>query len=93
MNAAAFPPLARTTPGDAPIFTVSRLNREGHTILLTTHYLEEAEALCNRIAMLKRGRIVALDTTQALLESTGVEDLEEAFVQIMNSEDPARQAA
>jgi ABC-2 type transport system ATP-binding protein len=48
---------------------IQRLNREGHTVLLTTHYLEEAEALCNRIAMLKKGRIVALDTTQNLLAS------------------------
>ncbi|MBS1169441.1 MAG: transporter ATP-binding protein [Burkholderiaceae bacterium] len=47
---------------------ISRLNREGHTILLTTHYLEEAEALCHRIAMLKNGRVVALDTTDALLK-------------------------
>ena len=43
------------------------LNRAGHTIVLTTHYLEEAEALCGRIAMLKQGRIVALDTTRNLL--------------------------
>jgi ABC-2 type transport system ATP-binding protein len=46
---------------------VRRLNQDGHTIVLTTHYLEEAEALCGRIAMLKQGRIVALDTTQNLL--------------------------
>src|SRR5262245_58409961 len=46
---------------------VRRLNRDGHTIVLTTHYLEEAEALCGRIAMLKQGRIVALDTKQNLL--------------------------
>ncbi len=49
---------------------VSRLNREGHTVLLTTHYLEEAEALCGRIAMLKQGRVVALDRTSALLAGT-----------------------
>jgi ABC-2 type transport system ATP-binding protein len=49
---------------------ISRLNREGHTILLTTHYLEEAEALCGRIAMLKSGRIVACDTTRNLLLHT-----------------------
>ena len=49
---------------------ISRLNREGHTILLTTHYLEEAEALCNRIAMLKSGRVVALDATRNLLKHT-----------------------
>jgi ABC-2 type transport system ATP-binding protein len=46
---------------------IRKLNRDGHTIILTTHYLEEAEALCGRIAMLKAGRVVALDTTQALL--------------------------
>ena len=46
---------------------VSRLNREGHTVLLTTHYLEEAEALCSRIGMLKLGKLVALDKTAALL--------------------------
>ena len=46
---------------------IARLNREGHTVLLTTHYLEEAETLCSRIAMLKQGRLVALDTTANLL--------------------------
>ncbi|MFH1602966.1 MAG: ABC transporter ATP-binding protein, partial [Pseudomonadota bacterium] len=46
---------------------VRGLNRDGHTIVLTTHYLEEAEALCARIAMLNQGRIVALDTTSNLL--------------------------
>ncbi|MBE0548760.1 MAG: ABC transporter ATP-binding protein [Rubrivivax sp.] len=46
---------------------ISRLNQQGHTVLLTTHYLEEAEALCGRIAMLKQGRVVALDKTSALL--------------------------
>lgn len=49
---------------------VSRLNKQGHTVLLTTHYLEEAEALCGRIAMLKQGRVVALDRTSALLAGT-----------------------
>ncbi|MDX8399805.1 MAG: ABC transporter ATP-binding protein [Gallionellaceae bacterium] len=48
---------------------IQQLNRDGHTVLLTTHYLEEAEALCNRIAMLKRGQVVALDSTQNLLSS------------------------
>jgi len=46
---------------------IARLNREGHTVLLTTHYLEEAEALCGRIGMLKQGRLVALDRTANLL--------------------------
>ena len=48
---------------------IARLNKEGHTVLLTTHYLEEAEALCGRIAMLKRGQVVALDRTSALLKA------------------------
>ena len=48
---------------------VRRLNRDGHSIVLTTHYLEEAEAHCQRIAMLKDGRIAALDTTRNLLGS------------------------
>jgi ABC-2 type transport system ATP-binding protein len=47
---------------------ISRLNREGHTIVLTTHYLEEAESLCDRIAMLRRGEIVALERTNSLLQ-------------------------
>ena len=48
---------------------VARLNKEGHTVLLTTHYLEEAEALCGRIAMLKSGQIVALNRTSELLQA------------------------
>jgi len=48
---------------------VAKLNKEGHTVLLTTHYLEEAEALCNRIAMLKLGQVVALATTSDLLKA------------------------
>jgi ABC-2 type transport system ATP-binding protein len=46
---------------------VRELNRAGVTILLTTHYLEEAEALCDRIAIIDRGRVIACDTTRALL--------------------------
>ena len=47
---------------------VRRLNAEGHTIVLTTHYLEEAQELCGRIGMLKGGRLVALDRTRALID-------------------------
>jgi len=46
---------------------IGQLNRAGHTIVLTTHYLEEAESLCGRIAMLKQGQVVALDSTDNLL--------------------------
>ena len=48
---------------------VRRLNRDGHTVVLTTHYLEEAQSLCTRIGMLKAGRLVALDSTRNLLAS------------------------
>jgi ABC-2 type transport system ATP-binding protein len=71
---------------------ISRLNQDGHTIVLTTHYLEEAESLCQRIAMLKQGKIVALDTTANLLkrhgalrkDGEGKVDLEDVFVNIMS---------
>jgi ABC-2 type transport system ATP-binding protein len=46
---------------------ISRLNREGHTVVLTTHYLEEAQAMCKRVAMLKSGKVVALDTMASLI--------------------------
>ena len=48
---------------------IRELNAEGHTILLTTHYLEEAQQLCSRIAMMKLGKIVAMDTTDQLLSA------------------------
>jgi ABC-2 type transport system ATP-binding protein len=65
---------------------VRRLNRDGHTIVLTTHYLEEAEEHCQRIAMLKAGRIVALDTTLNLLANFAgphPADLEDVFLHLM----------
>ncbi|PXX11403.1 ABC transporter ATP-binding protein [Nitrosomonas ureae] len=46
---------------------IKQLNQDGHTIVLTTHYLEEAETLCSRVAMLKEGKIIALDSTQSLI--------------------------
>lgn len=46
---------------------IQELNQAGHTIVLTTHYLEEAETLCNRIAMLKAGQIIALEDKATLL--------------------------
>ena len=46
---------------------IKKLNAEGHTIILTTHYLEEAETLCSRVGMMKQGQIVALDSTANLL--------------------------
>ena len=48
---------------------IAKLNKQGSTVLLTTHYLEEAEALCGRIAMLQTGKVVALATTTELLSA------------------------
>jgi ABC-2 type transport system ATP-binding protein len=59
---------------------VRRLNREGTTVLLTTHYLEEADQLCDTIAMINRGRIIALDTPEHLKASvTGSKIVEASF--------------
>ena len=63
---------------------VRRLNNEGHTIILTTHYLEEAEALCGRIALMKQGRVIALDTTANLMAAYPGGSLEDVFVRTMN---------
>ncbi len=63
---------------------VRRLNGEGHTIILTTHYLEEAEALCGRIALMKQGRVVALDTTVNLMAAHPGGTLEDVFVRAMH---------
>ncbi|NTV69336.1 MAG: ABC transporter ATP-binding protein [Azonexaceae bacterium] len=62
---------------------IRRLNGEGHTIILTTHYLEEAEALCNRIALMKQGRVIALDTTANLMAAHPGASLEDVFVRTM----------
>jgi ABC-2 type transport system ATP-binding protein len=56
-------------------FFIKELNAEGHTIVLTTHYLQEAEALCNRVAMLRAGKVVALDTTTNLLKKFAAKNL------------------
>ncbi|MCB4360773.1 ABC transporter ATP-binding protein [Quatrionicoccus australiensis] len=63
---------------------VRRLNGEGHTIILTTHYLEEAEALCGRIALMKQGRVIKLDSTANLMAAHPGGSLEDVFVQAMN---------
>lgn len=55
--------------------TLTELNREGQTILLTTHYMEEADQLCNRVAIMDHGRILALDTPAGLKQSVGVDTI------------------
>jgi ABC-2 type transport system ATP-binding protein len=54
---------------------LGELNREGQTILLTTHYMEEADQLCGRVAIMDHGRILALDTPAALKQSVGAEEI------------------
>ncbi len=55
--------------------TLTELNREGQTILLTTHYMEEADQLCDRVAIMDHGRILALDTPAGLKRSVGVDTI------------------
>jgi len=62
---------------------IRRLNGEGHTIILTTHYLEEAEALCNRIALMKLGKVLALDTTANLMAAHPGASLEDVFMHMV----------
>ena len=65
---------------------ISNLRQQGITIFLTTHYLEEADLLCDRVAILVKGRILAIDTPQALKAKTNKESLEEAFMKITGLE-------
>src|SRR6478609_6646031 len=62
---------------------VQRINAEGTTILLTTHYLEEAEQLCNRIAFINGGEIVAQGTSSDLSAEYGVSSLEDAYLALV----------
>ncbi len=54
---------------------LGELNREGQTILLTTHYMEEADKLCDRVAIMDHGKILALDTPEALKQSVGADTI------------------
>lgn len=54
---------------------VKELKDEGKTIFLTTHYMEEAEFLCDRVAIIDKGKIVELDTPEKLIEKSGIEDM------------------
>jgi ABC-2 type transport system ATP-binding protein len=61
-----------------------RLNDDGMTIFLTTHYLEEAETLCRNIGIIRSGKLVALEPTQDLLEREG-KRLQEVFLELTRS--------
>jgi len=69
---------------------VQRINQEGTTILLTTHYLEEAEQLCDRIAFIAEGQIVGLGTSQELAASYDVETLEDAYLALVGRKELSR---
>jgi ABC-2 type transport system ATP-binding protein len=62
---------------------IRELNRGGLTIVLTTHYLDEAEELCDEIAMISDGEIVARDTADGLKTSYGADDVEEVYFKVM----------
>jgi ABC-2 type transport system ATP-binding protein len=62
---------------------VQRINGEGTTILLTTHYIEEAEQLCDRIAFINAGRIIAKGSSDELASEYGVGSLEDAYLQLV----------
>lgn len=69
---------------------VQQINAEGTTILLTTHYLEEAEQLCSRIAFINGGEIVATGTNQEVAERFGVSSLEEAYLELVGRKELSR---
>jgi ABC-2 type transport system ATP-binding protein len=69
---------------------VQRINAEGTTILLTTHYLEEAEQLCSRTAFINHGEIVAAGTNRELAERYGVNTLEDAYLALVGRKELSR---
>ena len=69
---------------------VQRINAEGTTVLLTTHYLEEAEQLCDRIAFIDHGQIVAQGTTEELAGEFGVASLEDAYLALVGRKELSR---
>lgn len=68
---------------------VLELNRRGHTIFLTTHYLEEAQELCGRLAFIRRGHMIDVDSTQNILKKHNATNLEQVFVKVMNQSQEA----
>jgi ABC-2 type transport system ATP-binding protein len=69
---------------------VQRINSEGTTILLTTHYLEEADQLCDKVAFINHGEIVARGTNQELAREFGVASLEDAYLALVGRKELSR---
>lgn len=61
---------------------IKELKSQGKTVILTTHYIEEAESLCDRVGIIDHGTLIALDTPQALMQKYKARDLEEVFIKI-----------
>ena len=61
---------------------IEDLKGRGRTVILTTHYIEEAEALSDRVGIIDHGKLIALDTPQVLMEMHGAENLEEVFIKL-----------
>jgi ABC-2 type transport system ATP-binding protein len=68
------------------LWDVIRALKGKTTLVLTTHYMEEAQALADRVGVMKNGRLLALGTVQALLSQTGCGSLEDAFVRLVKEE-------
>ena len=61
---------------------IKSLKEKGHTIILTTHYIEEAEALADRVGIIDHGKLIALDTPKTLMEKHAADNLEEVFIKL-----------
>ena len=67
--------------------TLKQLKAQGLTIFLTTHYMEEAEALCDRVCIIRSGRKVAEGTVDEVVAASGQRNLEEAYLFFMGEEE------
>ena len=67
--------------------TLRQLKEQGLTIVLTTHYMEEAEALCDRVCMIRAGKKVIEGTVEQVVAASGQKNLEEAYLFFMGEED------
>jgi len=65
---------------------LKEINRQGTTILYTTHYIEEAQELCSRIGIIDNGRLVEQGSPAALLQQSGIRNLEELFLHLTGKE-------
>jgi ABC-2 type transport system ATP-binding protein len=61
---------------------VKELKTKGKTIILTTHYMEEAQELCDRVGIIDHGKLIALGTPESLIAENGVKNLEEVFIKL-----------